>query len=94
MDGLKSIISIKINSNDYKIANEILENLGLDMNNYINMAIKQLIYKKGLPFDDVCFKPNKELLDAIKEGDDIINGKINSKGYHNMYKLLEDLKSE
>ena len=53
-----------------------------------------LINKDGVPFDVVNPKPSKELLESLKEGDDILSGKINSKGYHNMYEMLEDLKSK
>ena len=36
-------------------------------------------------------KPSKELLDALQEGEDIINGKIKVKGYHNVKEMLEDI---
>ena len=37
-------------------------------------------------------RPSKELLEALQEGEDILNGKIKAKGYTNMYDLLKDLK--
>lgn len=37
-------------------------------------------------------KPSKKLLKAIKEGNDILNGKKIVKSYHNMYEMLKDLK--
>lgn len=37
-------------------------------------------------------KPSKKLLKAIKEGNDILNGKKIVKSYHNMKKMLKDLK--
>ena len=40
------------------------------MSTFVNMAIKQLIYTDGLPFS--VRKPSKELLEAIKESDEII----------------------
>ncbi len=63
------------------------------MSTYVNMAIKQLINKDGVPFEVVDPKPSKELLEAIKEGEDILNGKIKAKSYTNMYEMLKDLKS-
>ena len=44
-------INVEINSEDYKNANEILEYFNLDMNIYLNLAIKQLIINKGIPFE-------------------------------------------
>ena len=63
------------------------------MSTYVNMAIKQLIYKDGVPFEVVNPKPSKELLEALQEGEDILNGKIKAKSYNNMYEMMEDLKS-
>ena len=37
-------------------------------------------------------KPSKKLLKAIKEGNDILNGKKVVKSYRNMYEMLKDLK--
>ena len=62
------------------------------MSTYVNMAIKQLINKDGVPFEVVNPRPSKELLEAIQEGEDILNGKVKTKSYTNMYKMLKDLK--
>ncbi len=51
MNSLTSEINVQVDSKVYEQANDILERLGLDMNTYINMAIKQLIYNNGIPFD-------------------------------------------
>jgi len=92
MEGLTTAISVQLDSHDKEIATCILKNLGLNMSAYINMAIKQLIYKDGVPFEVVNPKPSKELLEAIQEGEDIINGKVKAKSYTNMYEMLKDLK--
>ena len=54
------------------------------------MFLKKNIYEHGIRFD-LKLKPSKEVLEALKEVEDIENGNSNKKGYHNMYKLLEDL---
>ena len=56
------------------------------------MAIKQLINKDGVPFEVVNPRPSKELLEALQEGEDILNGKVKAKSYTNMYEMLKDLK--
>ena len=43
-------MTIEIDSKDLKLAKEILEMLGLDLNTYIYMTIKQLIIKNSIPF--------------------------------------------
>lgn len=92
MESLTTTISVQVDRKDKEIATGILTNLGLNMSTYVNMAIKQLINKDGVPFDVVNPRPSKELLEALQEGEDILNGKIKAKGYTNMYDLLKDLK--
>ncbi len=93
MKSLTTAISVQIDKQDKELATGILNNLGLNMSTYINMAIKQLINKDGVPFEVVNPRPSKELLEAIQEGEDILNGKVKAKSYTNMYEMLKDLKS-
>ena len=96
MENINTAISVQINKKDKELATVILNNLGLNMSTYINMAIKQLINKDGVPFEVVNSKPSKELLEALSEGDQIIkdleSGK--RKGYTNMNDLISSLKED
>lgn len=74
MENLTTTISVQVDRHDKEIATSILSNLGLNMSTYINMAIKQLINKNGVPFEIVNSRPSKELLETIQEGEDILNG--------------------
>ena len=51
MENITSAISVQVDSQDKENANEILKNLGLNMSTFVNMAIKQLLYTNGLPFE-------------------------------------------
>jgi DNA-damage-inducible protein J len=93
MENLTTTISVQVDSRDKEIATGILKNLGLNMSTYVNMAIKQLINKDGVPFEVVNSKPSKELLEALQEGEDILSGKVEAKSYTDMYEMLKDLKS-
>lgn len=96
MESLTSAISVQVDTHDKEMANTILKNLGLNMSTFVNMAIKQLIYTNGLPFEVKNKKPNKELLESLKEGEVILqeikDGK--RKGYSNMTDLLNALNEE
>ena len=96
MESLTSAISVQVDTHDKEIANNILKNLGLNMSTFVNMAIKQLIYTDGLPFEVRNKKPNKELLEALKESETILKelkeGK--RKGYNNMTDLINSLEEE
>ena len=52
---------------------------------------KQLINNGDIPFDAENPKPSKELLEALQEGEDILNGKVNAKRYHSIKELIGDL---
>ncbi len=94
MENLTTAISVQVDSRDKELATNILKSLGLNMSTYVNMAIKQLINKDGVPFDVVNPKPNKRLLAALQESEDILNGVKDSKKYHSVKELIEDLDSE
>ena len=93
MGSLTTVISVQVDRKDKELATGILSNLGLNMSTYVNMAIKQLINKDGVPFEVVNPRPSKELLEALQEGEDILNGKVKAKSYTNMYEMLKDLKA-
>ncbi len=46
-------ISVQIDKEDKEKATLILKDLGLNMSSYINIAIKQLILRDGVPFEIV-----------------------------------------
>jgi len=89
-----SMISIQVDSSNKEIANKISKNLGLNMSTFVNVVIKQLIYTNSLPFDVKTPRPSKELLVALEEGEDILNGDVEAKEYHNINDLLENLKNK
>ena len=93
MESLTTAISVQVDRKDKELATSILSNLGLNMSTYVNMAIKQLINKDGVPFEVVNPRTSKELLEALQDGEDIINGKVKAKSYTNMYEMLKDLKA-
>ncbi len=94
MESLTTAISVQVDRKDKEVATGILSKLGLNMSTYVNMAIKQLINRDGVPFDVVNPKPSKELLEALQEGEDILNGKVKAKRYHSIKELIGDLENE
>lgn len=94
MEALTSAISVQVDTHDKELANNILKNLGLNMSTFVNMAIKQLIYTDGLPFEVKNPKPSKDLLEALEEGENILSGKIQKKGYHNVRQMIDDIINE
>lgn len=86
-------INIQIDPIDKEDATKILKALGLNMTTFVTMAIKQLIYYEGLPFEVRTPRPNKELIEAIKEGEKILEDNKNGirTGYNNMNDFINSL---
>ena len=91
MANLNSAINVNVDSNLKQQANEILNDLGLNMSVAINMFLKQVVKRRGIPFEIVQYNFNHELINALKEAEKIKNGEINTKGYHNIDELIKDL---
>jgi len=85
-----------VDTKDKDLANKILKNLGLNMSTFVNMAIKQLIYTNGLPFEVKNPKFTKELLKALDEGANIMKEINEGKrtGYNNMNDLIKALNED
>ena len=59
-------INIRVDENIKREANELLEELGLDMSTAMNLFLRQMINHGGIPFE--IRRPNKVTLEAIEEG--------------------------
>lgn len=87
---------IRIEEKTKKQAVELLEGLGLNLSDAVNMFLRQVILRRGIPFDVVYpenaweFKP--EVLDAMEEAKRISRDP-NVKGYTDIDELFEDLDS-
>lgn len=90
MEQLTSAINVQVNAKDKEIATSILKDLGLNMSTAINMFIKQIIKKDGIPFEISNPKPSQELLEALQEGEDIIQEIREGKrtGYNNVNEMM------
>lgn len=94
MANLTSAINVQIDTKTKQEATAILSDLGLSMSTAINLFLKQVIKKDGLPFEVTNPKPTKELLKALQEGEDILSGKIKAKKYHSVKDLIGDLEND
>ena len=87
---------IRIEENTKRQAVELLEGLGLNLSDAVNMFLRQVILRKGIPFEvaypeDVWeFRP--EVLEAMEEAKRI-SRETNVKGYTDVEELFEELNS-
>lgn len=86
-------MSIRMDTELKKQAEAMLASMGLNMTTAMNIYLRQIVRQGKIPFEIATDIPNAETLEAIKEMDDIINGKIPAKKYTNAKELFEDLES-
>ena len=89
-------MSFRVDKNLKEEADKLFRNLGMNTSVALNMFLTQSVREQRLPFQASMnnLEPTKELLDALQEGEDILNGKIKAKGYHNVKEMFEDIINE
>lgn len=84
-------MTIRIDKNFKKEMDNLFKNLGINTTSAIMMFLKQCEREQGIPFNVTMEVPNKRLISALEESEDIINGKVNSKRYNNFDELVKDV---
>ena len=87
-----SNINVRIDAEKKAQAQELFASLGMDMSTAINLFIQQALDFNGIPF--IIRKYNAETEAAIREAEDMINGKIESKSYSSVDELFADLEKD
>ena len=73
-------------------ANKLLKELGLDMSTAVNMFLRQLIMRHGMPFSVTVPQYKQEVLDAMAEAERISRDPY-IKGYSDLDELFRELDS-
>ncbi len=85
---------IRIEENTKKQAVELLEGLGLNLSDAVNIFLKQVILRKGIPFEvtypEEMFEFKPEVIAAMEEAKQISRDP-NTKRYRSFSEALEDL---
>ena len=84
-------MSIRMDTELKKQADAMLSDMGLNMTTAMNMFLRQVVRQGRIPFEIATDIPNSETLAAMKEVDDMINGKIPAKKYASTDELFKDL---
>lgn len=65
MENKTSAINIQVDSNVKKEATLVLTELGLSMSSAINLFLKQVVKRNGIPFEVTNTPTNKKILDVV-----------------------------
>lgn len=94
MESNTTNLNVRVDATLKKESDILFKNLGLNMSTAINMFLTKCVNTSSIPFEISSPKPNKNLKKAIKEAKNISNGKVSSKGYHNVHEMFEDILNE
>ncbi|HFM9766004.1 type II toxin-antitoxin system RelB/DinJ family antitoxin [Streptococcus pneumoniae] len=85
----KTSMSIRLDSEVKEQAQQVFNNLGMDMTTAINIFLRQAIQYQGLPFD-VRLDENRKLLQVLTDLDQNHNM---SQSFESVSDLMEDLRA-
>lgn len=83
-------LNIRTDADVKHAAEQLFEQLGLNMSTAVNIFLRQAIRQGGLPFEVKIDTPNQTTEDAIQEGRRIMKDKT-VKGYTDMDELRKAL---
>ena len=86
----KTSMSIRLDSEVKEQAQQVFNNLGMDMTTAINIFLRQAIQYQGLPFD-VRLDENRKLLEVLT---DLNQNRNMSQSFESVSDLMEDLRAE
>ena len=85
----KTSMSIRLDSEVKEQAQQVFNNLGMDMTTAINIFLRQAIQYHGLPFD-VRLDENRKLLEVLT---DLDQNRNMSQSFESVSDLMEDLRA-
>lgn len=83
-----SNVGIRVETKLKKEAEQILDDLGMNLTTAFNVFLKQLVRQRKIPFDIALDSPNAETRAAMIEVDE---GRNLSKTFNNVEDLMRDL---
>lgn len=85
-------INIRVDEQVKKEANQLFEELGLDMSTALNLFLRQAISYGGIPFE--IKRANPDTLEAIEQVRKIRAGELDAKRYSDVDEMFADLEAE
>ena len=84
---------IRIDETTKKQAVELLEGLGINLSDAVNMFLKQVVMRGGIPFEIKYPEYRQEVVDAMEEAKQLSRNP-DTKRYRSFKDALEDIDNE
>lgn len=89
-----SSIHVRVEPEIKKEVEAILSTLGMTSAEAISIYLHQIILNSGIPFEIKTPQFSDEMLEAIKEAEEIEKHPENYKSYSNLTEILEDIEND
>ena len=86
-----SATTINIDDNTKKEAQELLKDMGMNLSTAVNVFLKQLVKEQRIPFEIGNPRPSQELLEALREVEEMKKNPSAYKRYHSFDELLDEV---
>ena len=90
---LMANVSIRMDDALKKQAEELFNDLGMNLTTAFTIFVKQAIREQGIPFEITKETPNSETLSALREVEEMKKNPSLGKSYTDVDKMMEDLPS-
>ena len=88
-----TLLQVKVDSELKKQVDNLFFEIGLDIPTAIRMLFKKAVCEGGIPFKVKKSKPDRKLLMALKEADDIAKNPEKYKSYANFQEIIGQTKT-
>lgn len=86
-------VSFRMDDDLKKQADELFNDLGMNLTTAFTIFVKQAIREQGIPFSITRETPNAETLEAIREVEEMRKNPSLGKSYTDVDEMMEDLLS-
>jgi len=84
-------INIRVDAELKKAAEDLFEDLGLNMSSAITMFLKCAVSKEAIPFEVKRYTPNPTTIKALEEYYKMVNAPDDQKTYDSFEDLVKDV---
>lgn len=92
--GKTATLNIRTDPDVKRRAESIYQSFGITLTDAVNIFLRKSIMEGGLPFEMRPPVPNAETLAAMRETEDILAGRVQSKRYSTARALFDELDAE
>ena len=86
-----SATTINIDDKTKKEDQELFKDLGMNLTTAVNIFLKQAVKEQRIPFEIKNPRPKQELLEAIKEAEEMEKNHNMGKGYSSAKEMIKDI---